>query len=501
MRRKKSFLPLIILLFLSIGFAILSSNLSIGSNIAISNASFDVHFEDATIYGTNINNLSNPVINNAGDTITMNVDLDKPGDYVTITVLVVNSGTIDAELNEILATTLTTDESQYITYTYSYFDDSSLTVGDLLRSGRKRLVKITCQYKFDVNDFIDIDEKSVSLSLKYIQPNSYNEKVWVYDYTGSYQTFTATHTGNYKIELWGAKGGTRMYCPNCGGLGAYTSGIINLTKNSILYVYVGEEGKKVLYSDSVKAVYNGGGYCEVLPKEAPFVAVGGSGAGATDIRTVSGDWNNFSSLKSRIMVAAGGGANGYSTTLGGAGGGLIGYSPAVTPHFESYSSGKGGTQTAGGSWDIYSNDLTPGGFGYGGSSTGAWDGGGSGGSGYFGGSGGKVNSGAGGSSYISGHIGCVAIEGTSTSDNITFPTKHGVLCDNGTIDKDCSIHNSGIYFTETKMIDGMGYEWKYTDGDTEVTASDLVVGMPTFDGTGTMNGNSGNGYAKITYLG
>ena len=44
------------------------------------------------------------------------------------------------------------------------------------------------------------------------------------------------------------------------------------------------------------------------------------------------------------------------------------------------------------------------------------------------------------------------------------------------------------------MIDGAGCKWT-----TEKTSD--CSGMPTHDGKSTMTGNTGNGYAKITYLG
>lgn len=43
------------------------------------------------------------------------------------------------------------------------------------------------------------------------------------------------------------------------------------------------------------------------------------------------------------------------------------------------------------------------------------------------------------------------------------------------------------------MIDGAGYNWTTEKGE--------YTGMPSHDGTTTMTGNAGNGYAKITYLG
>ena len=106
---------------------------------------------------------------------------------------------------------------------------------------------------------------------------------------------------------------------------------------------------------------------------------------------------------------------------------------------------------------------------------------GGGGGGYYGGAGGGDwgAGGAGGSSFISGHNGCDAIKEESIENNIIHTGQ--------------SIHYSGLYFTDTVMIDGEGYKWTTEKGS--------YTGMPTHDGTGTMKGNTGNGYARITYIG
>ena len=85
-------------------------------------------------------------------------------------------------------------------YSYRYTDGSDLQEGDLLRVGGKKAIIITYQYKYDVSDFIDFSAKKVNLSLKYIQPNVYDENIWIYEFVDDFQTFTAFKTGNYRVE-------------------------------------------------------------------------------------------------------------------------------------------------------------------------------------------------------------------------------------------------------------------------------------------------------------
>ena len=268
---------------------------------------------------------------------------------------------------------------------------------------------------------------------------SYAEEVYSFDYVGDYQKWVVPATGVYRVELWGAQGGS------VGGNGGYTAGSVYLEQGLELYVYVGQSRS----NSSGGVSFNGS-----------FSSAGGlPGGGATDIRLVGGEWNDFESLKTRIMVAGSGGSgNGKA----GAGGGLIGKAGGTN---------NPGTQTKGG--ESYNNMYVHGGFGYGG-------GGCSGGSGYYGAGGAACSSGAaGGSSYISGHAGCNAIKASSTKTNIVHTGN--------------SVHFSGYSFFDTVMIDGDGHNWT-TSMDKEST------GMPTHDGAGTMVGNTGNGYAKISLL-
>ena len=365
----------------------------------------------------------------------------------------------------------------------TYDSDATVEIKDNLHISNDGIVtiKVTCPVEGSQEYRIHYT-KDKSLA-GYIPTDK--DVVTEYNYTGNYQTFIAPDNGDYIIELWGAQGNHANRGRSYGGYGAYTYGIINLSKEQKLYVYVGEHRND--RTASWNAGTTGGASSDTTNGGA---ANGYGGGGATDVRLVAGTWNTLDSLKSRIMVAAGGGgASDYAYPAdGGAAGALTGYDgfngkyptvgiPNVTP--------TGGTQTKGGTGTVISASGTAGtagGFGTGGNSGANWGSGG--GAGYWNGGGGghtsnSVDSGAGGSSYISGYKGSVAIiSAASTSPRLD---QAGATCLNGTEDITCSYHYSGKIFTQTKMLSGHDE-------------------MPNKTGVGTTTGNQGSGYARITQI-
>lgn len=216
-----------------------------------------------------------------------------------------------------------------------------------------------------------------------------------YSYVASSQEFDVKCNGYYTVELWGAR--------HANGLGGYTKGTIKLNNKEKLYVYTGE-----YLTVSNGTSFNGGtGSNNGYP-----------GGGATDLRLISGNWDNLESLKSRIMVAAGAGAGNVQYSHGG---GLVGVTSATAT---------AGTQTTPGNPDHSS--YLPASFGVGGGGCG-------GGSGYYGAGGASCSSGgAGGSSFISGYAGVNAI----TNDLIITHTNN-------------TLHYSGKYFINATMDSGI----------------------------------------------
>ena len=147
--------------------------------------------------------------------------------------------------------------------------------------------------------------------------------------------------GYYLFEVYGASGGNSSFeeRKSIGGKGGYSKGIFRANYFQTLYVYAGGQGdfewNLTSIGGSIAGGWNGGG------AGTGTLGGGASGGGATDIRTVLGDtFNDSTSLKSRIIVAGGGGGSYMGENCygdGGNGGGIVGENTTVTINCENQS--------------------------------------------------------------------------------------------------------------------------------------------------------------------
>ncbi|MCI5967131.1 MAG: glycine-rich protein [Tenericutes bacterium] len=163
-----------------------------------------------------------------------------------------------------------------------------------------------------------------------------------FDYTGNEQKFTVQKSGTYKLEVWGAQGGsysTTYY----GGYGGYSTGIMKLNANTNLYINIGGQGVDLIGG------YNGGGPVNDSNN-------GKAGGGATHISTTSSLLSSLSNQIDSILIVAGGGGGAaqrggqYGNGNGGSAGGYIGSNGESVEHSNGYgyAYGSGGTQDSGG---------------------------------------------------------------------------------------------------------------------------------------------------------
>ncbi|MDE5587235.1 MAG: hypothetical protein K2I72_02555, partial [Bacilli bacterium] len=217
-----------------------------------------------------------------------------------------------------------------------------------------------------------------------------------FDFTKAEQTFTVPEDGKYLLEVWGAQGGEKR--AGTGGYGGYSSGVVELQKDEILYITVGGQGAYRAGG------YNGGGNGQYQAGATTNAAAGGGGA--THIAKVSGLLSTLASnVDDILIVAGGGGGSSEYYYAGGSGGGIRGNNGTGACYIAT-----GGTQTSGGSRG--DSDAANGGFGYGGNAPNGRNvsgtyGAGGGGGGFYGGGGSSFASGktcaaggAGGSGYV-----------------------------------------------------------------------------------------------------
>ena len=143
---------LVAMIGLTIAFAALSQTLSINGSAYL----------DAAKWGIKFQNLENPVttgeasvtktaiiesdvsINNIG------VKLNVPGDSVKYKVDLVNEGTINAKIEKIEKTALTSEQERYLTFKVEDEAGKEITEGEILNAGETKNVTIIIEFKKDI---------------------------------------------------------------------------------------------------------------------------------------------------------------------------------------------------------------------------------------------------------------------------------------------------------------------------------------------------------------
>ena len=346
---------------------------------------------------------------------------------------------------------------------------------------------------------IDIDDNCLEKVKK-----EDNKEKYHFDYPCTISTSCKPYSifldrGIYKLEVWGAQGGdgriqnSNILRTGSGGRGAYASGYIKIHYNTHLYLYIGGKGEdQIEQRAGGKGGYNGGGDggADSNKNNEDYYESNGGGGGATDFRLIYNEkFSDIGSLKSRIIVAAGGGSAcssnktvcQYTTNVdgdllcqksneiiyddyrGGPGGTLHGYRLNQAVFTGNQTKGSFGLGTAGlsiANYTLNQEKISGGSVGGGGG-------------GYFGGTSitERPNNayvqagGAGGSSYVSGCDGCRSVE--------LFPVNEINTTDN-------NVHYSGLKFWKIEMKSGFET-------------------IPSPNGSSEI-GHSGDGYAIITFI-
>lgn len=172
---------LLLVTFISVGYAALSSSLKINGTSTIENPTWDVVIDDedtdaidcpsgekCTINPSNPESLTpddgtgdnakGAIIWMDGNTVYFKHVLSKPGDSFTFTTKFSNNGTIDAKVDTVTKSELNATAQRFMTYDVTYADGSTIKAGDLLKAGQDATFKVVVSYKSTVTTLPTTEE-------------------------------------------------------------------------------------------------------------------------------------------------------------------------------------------------------------------------------------------------------------------------------------------------------------------------------------------------------
>ena len=172
-RRTKALVVVVLLIVvagLTVAFAALSTTLNINGTAYLDAAKWGIRFENlssptkigsATTTGT-----AKIEESKAAEITGMNVSLSIPGDKVTYTVDLVNKGTINAKIDNIEKTVLTSEQQRYLTFKVTDKDGYEIKQGDILEKGETKKITITIEFIKDLTKE-DLPKQTSTISLSY----------------------------------------------------------------------------------------------------------------------------------------------------------------------------------------------------------------------------------------------------------------------------------------------------------------------------------------------
>ena len=194
-------LLIIMLLAVTVGFALLSTTLKINGLTGIKSNTWDIHWDGTTAQVTegSVTTTKPTVDGTNNDTVSFSVQLELPGDFYEFTIDAVNAGTIDGAVS-VLPTIEVYDENNiklsgddipdYINYEIKYADGSSITSGDVLKSTKSKKYRVRIEIDSNAENL-----PSVNKTYTYKSDMSYEQHKSVTPTT--YQVYSPGDTVKY----------------------------------------------------------------------------------------------------------------------------------------------------------------------------------------------------------------------------------------------------------------------------------------------------------------
>ena len=156
---------------LTIAYAALNAVLTISGSAQVTSADWDIHLANPKV--TNGSATTTAPTIKTSSTMEFSTTLNMPGDFYEFTVDVVNSGSIDAMIENVIKNPeLDASQKKYLNYEVTYQNGESITTKQILSHGTTMPIKVRIEYR---KDLIASDLPTgqvvldLSLTLEYIQ--------------------------------------------------------------------------------------------------------------------------------------------------------------------------------------------------------------------------------------------------------------------------------------------------------------------------------------------
>ena len=178
MRRHKKNKILLLVLFLifsmSVGFAALTTTLSINGTSKFKGNSWNIYFDNVQVKNGSVQATQTPTIPSDNKTqLNFGAALVTNGDYYELDVDIVNAGTLDAMIDSYeISPALTEEQQKYLEYRVEYSNGAQLNVKDLLakNSSEKLNIRIAIKSGANTEDLPDDDTNfNPSIIINYVQ--------------------------------------------------------------------------------------------------------------------------------------------------------------------------------------------------------------------------------------------------------------------------------------------------------------------------------------------
>ena len=164
-----------LVLMLGVGYAYLNTEVSVVGAGKVTSSKWDVHFENIVVNENSFNSVEEEPTIIDDSTVTFNVGLDSPGQFYEFNIDVVNEGTIDAMIDDIIVSPeLTPVQQKMFRYEIKYDDGVNVEKYQSLKAEEKKTIKVLFKYN-ELLDYIEYSEENQSfefaVTIKYVQAN------------------------------------------------------------------------------------------------------------------------------------------------------------------------------------------------------------------------------------------------------------------------------------------------------------------------------------------